>query len=186
LPAGDPILKYSPHFDGEGRIVFESARKLGAEGIVSKRRDGHYIAGRSDQWLKTKSLQRQEFVIGGFTLPEGTRTGIGSLLLGVYEDDRFVYAGKVGTGKGWTADYLAEVRRGLETIAQSQCPYTVPPPPPIPKTARWVKPLLVAEVAFVEWTSDGSIRHPSFQGFRADKDARAVKRERPESRPSQP
>ena len=177
LPPADPVLKYSPHFDGNGKAVFESARKLGAEGIVSKRRDGRHVAGRNEQWLKTKCFQRQEFVIGGFTEPEGQRAGLGSLLLGVYDAEQLLFAGKVGTGKGWTDEFLSEARRGLETIEQAESPYAVQPPKDIARSAHWVRPVIVCEVTFLEWTDDGSIRHPSFQGFRKDKEARDVRRE---------
>jgi bifunctional non-homologous end joining protein LigD len=177
LPKADPVLKYSPHFEVDGAAIFESARKLGAEGIVSKRCDGTYRGGRSDSWLKVKCLKRQEFVIGGFSEREGMRGGVGGLLLGVHDERGLVFAGSVGTGRGWTAEFLRDVRRGLETIVQAECPYAVPPPREIARAVRWVRPVLVVEVAFVEWTSDGSIRHPTFQGFRKDKDARTVVRE---------
>ena len=178
LPAGAPVLRYSPHFEQDGRAVFEHAKQLGAEGVVSKRKDGRHVAGRSEQWLKIKALQRQEFVIGGFTLPDGQRSGIGALLLGVYDDERLVFAGKVGTGQGWTQAFLNEVRRGLEMIEQKESPYSVAPPADIARRSRWVRPMLVCEVSFLEWTSDGSVRHPSFLGFRKDVDALAVRRER--------
>jgi bifunctional non-homologous end joining protein LigD len=174
LPPSDQVLRYSPHFEGEGRAVFESAQKLGAEGIVSKRRDGRHVDGRSEQWLKIKSFQRQEFVIGGFTDPDGQRVGLGSLLLGVYDGDRLLYAGKVGTGKGWTGEFLTEARRGLEMIELAASPYAVQPPKDIARRAHWVRPVLVCEVTFLEWTDDGSIRHPSFIGFRKDKAAKEV------------
>jgi len=174
------VIRYSAHVVGNGRAVFAGACQVGAEGIVSKRLDGRYLAGRREGWLKTKCTQRQEFVIGGFTEPEGTRAGIGALLLGVYEGDELVFAGKVGTGPGFTAAYLTEVRRALQTIAQERCPYAKRPPTALTgRNVHWVRPVLVGEVEFVEWTDEGSIRHPSFQGFRTDKNASDVRRERP-------
>jgi bifunctional non-homologous end joining protein LigD len=173
----DSVLRFCPHFEHDGAEMLEHARKLGAEGIVSKRRDGKHVLGRNDQWIKVKCLKRQEFVIGGFTEREGMRAGVGGLLLGVQDERGLVYSGSVGTGKGWTDEFLTEARRGLEMIAQPDCPYAVPPPRDIARTARWVRPVLVCEVSFVEWTADGSIRHPSFQGFRKDKAASDVRRE---------
>lgn len=176
--AANPVLRYSEHFDVDGPDFFRSACELGAEGIVSKRRDAKYSPTRADTWLKTKCVQRQEFVIGGFTEPEGSRVGIGALLLGYYDaDGRLVFAGKVGTGKGFTALYLTEMRRGLNSIVQAECPYAKQPPAAIARLAKWVRPLLVGEVSFTEWTSDGVVRHPSFQGFRQDKRAKDVTRD---------
>ncbi|HYO93388.1 MAG TPA: non-homologous end-joining DNA ligase, partial [Polyangiaceae bacterium] len=176
--SADPVLRYSQHFDVDGPDFFRHACGVGAEGIVSKRRDAKYSPTRADTWLKTKCVQRRAFVIGGFTRPEGSRVGIGALLLGYYDEaGKLVFAGKVGTGKGFTATYLAEVRRGLDTIVQEGCPYSVPPPAALVKGVTWVRPLLVAEVTFAEWTSDGSIRHASFQGFRPDKSAADVRGE---------
>jgi bifunctional non-homologous end joining protein LigD len=174
----DSVLKFCPHYEHDGTEVLEQARKLGAEGIISKRRNGKHIAGRNDEWLKVKCLKRQEFVIGGFTEREGARGSIGGLLLGVNDERGLVYSGSVGTGKNWTAEFLREVRRGLDTIVQPDCPYAVPPPRDIARAARWVRPVLVCEVSFLEWTSDGSIRHPSFVGFRKDVEAGEVRREK--------
>jgi bifunctional non-homologous end joining protein LigD len=174
------VLVYSEHFVGDGPKVLERACELGAEGIVSKRRDQPYRPGRNRSWLKIKCMQRQELVIGGFTDPEGSRSGIGALLMGYYEEDRLVSAGKVGTGPGFTAKYLAAFRKQLEAVEQEQCPFVPRPPGWLGKHAHWLKPVLVGEVAFNEWTEGGSIRHGSFQGLRPDRRARDVVRERPQ------
>lgn len=176
-PRARTRIRYSEHVAGRGRDMFEQACRLGLEGIISKRRDSPYKSGRGDTWLKTKCVLRQEFVIGGFTDPEGTREGIGSLVIGHYEDGGLVFGGKVGTG--FTVQSARDLRRTLEAIEQKQCPFTPPPPGWLGRNAHWTKPRLVAEVVFTEWTDDGKIRHPSFQGLRADKDPKAVTRERP-------
>lgn len=167
IGVGEGLIKYARHFEGDGPRILEHACRLGCEGIVSKRRLDRYRAGRSESWLKTKCVQRRDFIVGGFTEPEGSRTGIGSLLLGLWNDaGELVFAGGVGTGKGFTADYLAEMRRGLSTIEQRQCPFALPPPPDITKRAHWVRPVLSCEVSFIEFTEDGHVRHPSFRGFK--------------------
>jgi bifunctional non-homologous end joining protein LigD len=177
-------LRYADHVDGPGRAVLAEACRLGAEGIVSKRRDAPYRAVRGGDWLKTKCLARQEVVIGGWLEPAAASMGVGALLVGVHDDDddddgggRLRFAGKVGTG--WTHARGRELRRALEAIATDRCPFSPPPGGRLGREARWVEPRLVAEVAFTEWTAGGHIRHPSFQGLREDKPAREVGRERP-------
>jgi bifunctional non-homologous end joining protein LigD len=153
---------------------------LGGEGIVSKNRNAVYRAGRNTSWLKVKCVQRQEFVIGGYTDPEGARAGLGALLLGYYESkDSFVYAGKVGTGKGFTQAFLLELRKKLERVTEDTCAFKVRPKGVKASATHWVKPTLVAEVQFAEWTSDGHLRHPSLVGLRSDKKAHEVVREKP-------
>lgn len=170
------VIRYSDHVVGNGKKFFELACERGLEGIISKRRDKPYLPGRSSAWQKTKCILRQELVIGGFTDPEGDRRGIGALLVGYYEDDRLVYAGKVGTG--YTHELLVELRRLLEPDEQSASPFQPEPPRAWTGPNRhWVKPKHVGEVAFSEWTQDGRLRHPSFQGLRRDKIAREVVRE---------
>ncbi len=172
----EPTLVFSDHVVGRGGDFFRAACKSGLEGIVSKRRDSPYTAGRSGGWVKTKCVRRQELVIGGWTEPDGSRAGLGALLVGYYDGGRLVYAGKVGTG--FTARALTEVRAKLDELATAKTPFE-----PAPQRAwtgprvRWVEPTLVAEVAFAEWTADGRLRHPSFKGLRADKRARDVVRE---------
>jgi bifunctional non-homologous end joining protein LigD len=170
-------IRFSEHIEGNGDAFFSEACRAGLEGIVSKRRDQPYRAGRHGGWVKTKCVQRQEFVIGGFTDPEGTRAGIGALLIGYYEGERLVFCGKVGTG--FTHKLALELRARLERIEQKTCPFTPPPAGGLGRNAHWVKPELVCEVEFTEWTSDGKIRHPSFQGLRADKSPRQIGREKP-------
>jgi bifunctional non-homologous end joining protein LigD len=174
-------LRYSDHVVGRGAEFFEQARARGLEGIVSKRRGDPYYRGRSTGWLKVKAISRQELVIGGYTDPEGSRTGIGALLMGYYDKDgNFVFAGKVGTG--FTQKLLAELHRRLTPLVQKQSPFAVTPPQGwLGRTAHWTRPELVGEVAFTEWTDDGRLRHPSFQGLREDKKARQVIRETPTS-----
>ena len=169
-------VRYSDHVIGRGDRFFKQACRAGLEGIISKRRDQPYHPGRHRDWLKTKCVLRQEFVIVGFTDPEGSRQGIGALLVGYYEGDRLAFAGKVGTG--FTHQGALDLRRRLEALEGKTCPFTPPPAGALARRAHWVKPALVCEIAFTEWTGDGKIRHPSFQGLRADKSPRQVVRER--------
>ena len=168
-------IRFSEHVEGHGESFFEQACGLGLEGIVSKRRDLPYRPGRHGGWVKTKCVQRQEFVIGGFTDPEGMRAGLGALLIGYYEGDRLVFCGKVGTG--FTHKAALELRARLDRLEQKTCPFTPPPAGRLGRNAHWVRPALVCEVVFTEWTGDGKIRHPSFHGLRADKNAKEVTRE---------
>jgi len=178
------VLRYSDHIAGSGAAFFAQACKLGLEGIVSKRRDAAYHGGRNMDWRKAKCLRRQELVIGGFTEPEGSRVGLGSLVLGYYDGPRLRWAGSVGTGPGWTADFLRDLRQRLDRIETAAAPFDPPVADPwLRRHARWVRPELVAEIAFAEWTHDNRIRHPSMQGLRADKAARDVTRERPAAAP---
>jgi bifunctional non-homologous end joining protein LigD len=170
-------IRYSDHVEGQGEAFLQQACRLGLEGIVSKRRDLPHRPGRHSGWLKTKCTLRQEFVIGGFTEPEGTRVGIGALLIGYYAGGRLVFSGKVGTG--FTHALAVDLRRRLDALEQHTCPFDPSPPRSIARHAHWVKPVLVGEVAFTEWTSEGRIRHPSFQGLRTDKNPREVVREKP-------
>jgi bifunctional non-homologous end joining protein LigD len=175
-PGARTRIRYSEHVVGEGGRTFAEACRLKLEGIISKRCDSEYKAGRSDAWVKTKCVLRQEFVIGGFTDPEGARQGIGALLAGYYDDEgRLVFAGKVGTG--FTTASARELRRKLDAIEQPGCPFTPRPAGWLGRNAHWVKPALVGEVVFSEWTGDGKIRHPSFQGLRRDKRPAEVRRE---------
>jgi len=168
-------IQFAEHLEADGPAAFREACRLGLEGIVSKRRDQPYLLGKRQGWLKTKCVQRQEFVIGGFTDPEGSRQGIGALLAGYFDRDRLVFAGKVGTG--FTTKSARELRAALERIEVKTCPFTPPPAGWLGRHAHWVTPTLVGEVEFTEWTDEGKIRHPSFQGLRADKKAREVGRE---------
>jgi bifunctional non-homologous end joining protein LigD len=168
-------IQFAAHLDADGDAAFREACRLGLEGIVSKQRSQPYQSGKRAGWLKTKCVQRQEFVIGGFTDPEGAREGIGALLVGTYDGDRLVFAGKVGTG--FTTKGAVQLRATLNRLETPACPFTPPPPGWLGRHAHWVKPTLVSEVVFTEWTDEGKIRHPSFQGLREDKAARSVVRE---------
>ena len=171
-------LRFSEHWIAQGNALYDKACASGIEGIVSKRSDQPYRAGRSRDWLKIKCLQRQEFVIGGFTDPAGSRAGLGALLLGVYDDQGSLqYAGRVGTG--FTAGTLIDLRARLDKLIQKTPPFVNPPPRRQAKDVHWIKPQLVGEVAFTAWTQDNVLRHPSFKGLREDKPAQQIRREKP-------
>lgn len=178
-PPAEP-LRYSDHVEGTGEQFYDQACRMKLEGIVSKRRREPYKSGRGRGWVKVKCVEEQEFVIGGFTDPEGRRAGLGALLLGVHEDGRLRYVGKVGTG--FTDRIARELRKRLEALKTSEAPFA--PKPPGHKGAHWVRPELVAEVQFAEWTPDGKLRHPSFEGLREDKPASEIVREKPEPAPA--
>jgi bifunctional non-homologous end joining protein LigD len=182
LGDGAGIVRYAPHVVGGGEAAFREACRLGLEGIVSKRRGEPYRPGRGASWVKTKCVLRQELVVGGFTDPEGAaRDGIGALLVGTFEGRELRFAGKVGTG--FTNAGARALRARLAPLATAECPFTPPPAGRPARNAHWVRPELVCEVAFTEWTADGRIRHPSFQGLREDKRAAEVRRERPAEAP---
>jgi bifunctional non-homologous end joining protein LigD len=157
-------IRYSDHVVGDGDTLFEHAQRIGLEGIISKRRDLPYQPGRTDSWRKSKVIQRGTFVIGGVTDPEGTRVGIGALLVGYYEGPRLVYAGRVGTG--FSHAYAIELRKTLDAIQQRQCPFDPPILKGPDRHAHWVKPSLVCEATYTEWTNDGRLRHPVFVKIR--------------------
>jgi bifunctional non-homologous end joining protein LigD len=176
-------LRYSEHFDAPGPDVYERACRLGLEGIVSKRKEAPYTSGRGQSWLKVKCVARQEFVIGGYTDPEGARAELGSLLLGVHDrDGRLVYTGRVGTG--FTQATLAALGKRLRRLEQRTSPFSPDGPRPPARGAHWVRPVLVGEVAFTEWTRDGLLRHPAFEDLREDKPAAQVVREAPRAAPA--
>lgn len=174
---------YSDHIAGQGEAVFSHACRLGLEGIVSKRADSPYVQRRSRDWLKVKCFMRQEFVVGGFTDPGGSRSGFGALLLGYYSPNGgLVYAGKVGTG--FTDETLAVLLERLKAIETGVPPFIPPPKGHDAKGVHWTRPQLVAEVEFSTWTEDGLLRHPSFKGLREDKEAMDVVKENPQEMPS--
>ncbi len=173
----DARLRYSDHIVGDNQASFEEACRQGLEGLIVKRMDSVYRSGRGRSWLKVKCEQRQEFVIGGFTEPAGSRAGFGALLLGFYEDGRLRYAGKVGTG--FSDTLLHRLHRTLLDIERPSPPFANPPTGYDAKGAHWVEPTLVAEIRFSEWTKEGILRQPSFQGLRTDKPAKTIGRERP-------
>jgi bifunctional non-homologous end joining protein LigD len=176
------VIRYSDHQEGNGALFFKQACEYGLEGIISKRADAPYESARSRTWLKVKCSKRQEFVIAGYTPSSKGLPGFGSLILGVYEKGDLVYAGRVGTG--FSLKQRAEIGKKLDKIARPTPAFGVRPRAPGLSEARWTEPRLVAEVEFTEWTSDGSIRHPSFQGFREDKKPEEVRRELPQDSPA--
>jgi bifunctional non-homologous end joining protein LigD len=171
----DP-LRYTPHRNGEGEAFFHEACARGWEGLIAKRADSPYGTGRSRDWLKLKCEQGQELVIGGFTAPRGSREHLGALLVGYYDGDRLRYAGKVGTG--FDRATLADLAARLDRLRVTRPPFGDREPLPRNADVTWVRPDLVGQVAFTEWTRDGLLRHPRFLGLREDKPAREVVRER--------
>jgi bifunctional non-homologous end joining protein LigD len=174
LPAADG-LRYVEHARGDSRARYERACAAGWEGLVAKRAAGRYVHGRSREWLKLKCLAEQELVVGGYTEPRGSRVGIGALLVGYHEDGRLRYAGKVGTG--FDARTLADLAARLRALEQPSSPFGEPIRP-LPAGAHWVRPELVAQVGFAEWTRAGRLRQPRFLGLRDDKAPEEVVRER--------
>lgn len=170
-------VRLSEEHKGSGRRVFAAACRSGLEGIVSKRRDARYRSGRTDAWLKTKCHREQEFVVGGFTEPKGSRPHLGALLLGVYgRGGALEFAGKVGAGFSHAS--ARDLRKRLDALRRPDSPFVARPRGLA--DARFVEPRLVAVVRFTEWTGDGKLRHPSFQGLREDKPAGEVVREKEE------
>jgi len=155
---------------------WQRACREGWEGVIAKRRDSLYEHRRSPHWLKMKCEASQELVVGGFTDPQGKRVGLGALLVGYYEGHDFVYAGKVGTG--FDTKRLHELRVRLDALSVELPPFTRAEGLPRVR-AHWVKPELVVQVAFMEWTSHDKLRHPRLVGVREDKSAREVTREAP-------
>lgn len=173
--AGGPVLRFSDHLVGGGRAAFEEACRQGLEGLMAKRADAPYRGGRSRSWLKIKCEQRQEFVIGGYTEPAGSRHGFGALLVGFYDGNNLRYAGKVGTG--FTDTSLRQLEAQLKRLEQSKPTFVNPPTGYDAKGVHWVRPELVGEVRFAEWTQEGILRHPSFLGLRKDKQPKTIGRE---------
>jgi bifunctional non-homologous end joining protein LigD len=167
-------VRFSAEFGTDPDQLVVAACQVGLEGIIGKRRDSRYVTRRSPEWIKLKCGRRQEFVIGGYTDPQGARTGIGALLLGYYDDEGVLrYAGNVGSGfNGASLRHLREVLEGM-TVDKSPFPARAVPG----RGHHWVRPELVAEVSFSEWTAGDIVRHPVFQGLRKDKPAKSVVRE---------
>ena len=166
-------LRYTTYRKRDGETAFESACERGWEGVIAKRADSPYVATRSRDWLKLKCAHGQELVIGGWTAPKGSRQRFGALLVGYYlPDGRLRYAGKVGTG--FDAPTLERIGDELERLERDTSPFDRGDPP---RSARWAEPELVAEIGFAEWTRDGKLRQPRYQGLRDDKPAREVVRE---------
>lgn len=168
---GDP-LRLNAHRNADGERFYEQACARGWEGLIAKRADAPYRGGRSPDWLKLKCVAGQEFVIGGFTEPRGGRYGFGALLVGYYDGGRLRYAGKVGTGYG--EQMLRSLRSRMDDLRLERSPFAERV---AERDVHWIRPELVAQVGFSEWTGDGRLRHPRFQGLRDDKPAREVVRE---------
>jgi bifunctional non-homologous end joining protein LigD len=167
-------LRFTTHRSGGGEAAFRHACERGWEGVIAKRVDSRYTATRSRDWLKLKCSRGQEFVIGGWTAPRGSRKRLGALLVGYWQDGELRYAGKVGTGfNEETLEFLGDE---LERRERGTPPFTAET---LPRAARWAEPELVSQIAFAEWTRDGKLRHPRYQGLRDDKPAREVVREEP-------
>ena len=183
---GDPI-RYSGEIGGEAEPLLAEVRRRGLEGLIGKLRDSVYEPGRrSGAWIKLKCIQEQEFVIGGFTPPQGARQHFGAVLVGYYEEKKFLFAGKVGTG--FNTKSLASLHKQLKAEKREDCPFADLPSkqggqwvqgitPAMMRRIEWVNPALVCQVKFAEWTRDGKLRQPVFLGLREDKKATQVVRE---------
>jgi bifunctional non-homologous end joining protein LigD len=167
----DP-LRYVQHRNEQGEAFYRKACETGWEGIIAKRANSRYVHGRSKDWLKFKCDHGQEFVIGGFTDPKGDRKGFGSLLIGYYQKEKLIYAGKVGTG--FDDAMLEDLGRRMKSLAIDQNPFS---DFGATEGVHFIEPELVCEVKFTEWTEHGKLRHPRFVGMRRDKKAAAVVRE---------
>jgi bifunctional non-homologous end joining protein LigD len=173
LPLRGPLRRVSSLTDP---MPWERACREGWEGVIAKRRDSPYEHRRSPHWLKMKCEATQELVVGGFTDPQGKRVGLGALLVGFFEGEDFVFAGRVGTGTGFNAKGLLELRARLDGLETPRAPFTRGTG--LPRTsAHWVRPEVVVQVAFIEWTVHGKLRHPRLLGIRVDKRPREVVRE---------
>jgi bifunctional non-homologous end joining protein LigD len=177
---GSARVRYTDHITGKGPEFFAHACRLGLEGIVCKRTTARYSEGRNKHWLKVKCKRNEELVVGGFTDPAGSRSGFGALLLGYYQGRqgrRLTYAGRVGTG--FSDRQLRALHRRLRALEIAQSPFETPPD----RGLHWVKPELVAEVEFTEWTREGLLRHPTFRGLREDRDPQEIRMERAATTP---
>jgi bifunctional non-homologous end joining protein LigD len=167
-------VRFTPHRVGDGEALLRDACRRGWEGLIAKRADSAYVATRSRDWLKLKCSRGQELVIGGWTAPKGSRQRLGAILVGYWQDGALRYAGKVGTG--FDAATLERLGDELERRERPSPPFAGDH---LPSAARWAEPELVAQIAFTEWTRDGRLRHPRYEGLRDDKPAREVVREEP-------
>ena len=172
----DSVLRFSNDFAFSADDLLKSACDMALEGIIGKRRDSGYTSGRSSAWIKLKCRRRQEFVIGGYSEPAGSRAAFGALLLGVYDDKgKLQYAGRVGTG--FDAALLRSLKKELDAHATSRMPFASTPRERSRTPVHWVEPVLVCECNFAEWTSEGIVRQASFVSLRDDKPARQIVRE---------
>ncbi|WP_027211187.1 DNA ligase D [Burkholderia sp. WSM2232] len=177
-PVDDSVLRFSNDFEFSADDLLKSACDMALEGIIGKRRDSGYVSGRSATWIKLKCRRRQEFVIGGYSEPSGSRTAFGALLLGVHDSKgKLQYAGRVGTG--FDAALLRSVKKELDAHETKRMPFASQPRERSRTPVHWVEPVLVAECNFAEWTSDGIVRQASFVSLRKDKPARQIVKEAP-------
>jgi bifunctional non-homologous end joining protein LigD len=182
-------IRFSSALGHDAPRLLKKAQSLGLEGLIGKREGSAYEPGRrTGAWIKLKIVREQEFVIGGYTDPGGARQHFGALLVGVYEKKSLVYAGKVGTG--FSEAVLADLARRFKPLARKTCPFVDLPEarkgrygqgitPAIMKRCHWLKPELVCQVRFSEWTADARLRQPAYLGLREDKDPNRVVREEP-------
>jgi bifunctional non-homologous end joining protein LigD len=170
------VVRRVRHVEGDPVALLGEACAEGWEGLIAKRAGGIYRSGRSSDWLKLKCSASQELVIGGWTEPRGARSHFGALLVGHYDDEGLRYAGKVGTG--FDSATLADLYRRMAARERPTSPFV---DRVRERSAHWTEPELVANFAFTEWTGDGKLRHPRYEGLRPDKQARSVKRESPKS-----
>ncbi len=174
-PRQEGRLRFSEHVVGRGRLAFDRACAAGLEGIVSKKRASTYSQARTPAWVKVKCFNQQEFLVGGFSAPEGSREQFGALLLGYYEGRALRFAGKVGTG--FSSETLKKLASLLRPLAQPSPPFANPPTGADARGVTWVRPELVAQVQFRDWTGEGFVRHTSFRGLREEHDPTSVVRE---------
>lgn len=172
----NPLIRYSDHVEGHGRALLSAACAYNLEGLISKNQDSPYTSGRSGSWIKSKCKMHQEFVIGGYAEGQGAREELGALLLGVYEGDVLKYAGRSGTG--FNEKTLVDVQKKLKRREVKKSPFKLNSP--TGRGLHWVRPELVAEITFANWTADGLLRSAVFHGLREDKPTREIRREQPE------
>lgn len=187
--ADDPRIRYSGAIDGNADQLLKEVQRRGLEGIIGKLRQSLYEAGRrSGAWVKLKCVNEQEFVIGGYTPPQGARKYFGAVLVGYYKDGDLVFAGKAGTG--FTTKSLAALHKKFRAEERAECPFVDLPSkqngqwvlgitPSMMKKIHWINPKFVAEIKFAEWTREGKLRAPVFMGLRDDKKPGEVVREAP-------
>lgn len=168
-------IRFLEYKKTDGKKLYKSVCKKGWEGLIAKKIDSKYKTGsRSSDWLKLKCENEQEFVVGGFTEPQGKRKGFGALLLGYHKGKKLKYAGEVGTGQGFTENFLKQLSNKLKRIEKKSSPFTEAIKT---KNVHWTKPAMVVQIAFTEWTKDGKLRHPRFLGLRRGKKSKDVIKE---------
>ena len=179
-PVDDPVLRFSQDFAFKADDLLKSACDMALEGIIGKRQDSTYVSGRSNSWIKLKCRRRQEFVIGGYSEPAGSRGHFGALLLGVHDEaGKLQYAGRVGTG--FDQSTLRDIKKELDKRETAKMPFAREPIERSRTPVHWVKPELVAECNFAEWTKERIVRQASFVSLRDDKPARQIVKEEPKS-----